>query len=208
MTDVVIIGAGGFGRETHQLIQSLPEYQPVGFLDDDPRLHGTVVSGLPVLGPIEWVKQHTEPKVVVTIGNPHAFDVRRTIVEMLELDEDRYATLIHPSVSISPDSTVGPGSVLLAGTVLTANVSVGSHVVVMPNVVLTHDDTVGEFVSIGAGALIAGGVTIEPNAYIGAGAKIREHIRIGSGSRVGMGAVVTRDVPAGETWIGVPAKRL
>jgi acetyltransferase-like isoleucine patch superfamily enzyme len=97
--------------------------------------------------------------------------------------------------------------VLHAGTVLTADVALGGHVAVMPAVVLTHDDVVEEGVTFGAGARVAGNVTIERGAYVGSGALVREGLRIGRGAVIGMGAVLTRDVPAGEVWAGVPARR-
>jgi acetyltransferase-like isoleucine patch superfamily enzyme len=97
---------------------------------------------------------------------------------------------------------------LHAGTVLTADVQLGAHVVIMPAVVLTHDDVVQDGVSFGAGARIAGGVTIETGAYIGSGALVREGLVVGAGAVVGMGAVLTRSVPAGEVWAGMPARRV
>ena len=82
------------------------------------------------------------------------------------------------------------------------------HVAVMPAVVLTHDDRIGDGVTFGAGVRVAGGVTIEDAAYLGSGALLRENLTVGSGAVVGMGAVVTRSIPAGEVWAGVPARRL
>lgn len=206
MTPLVIVGAGGFGRETAQLASSLPEFSVRGFLDDDAELAGASFSGVPVLGPISALSEHPDAKVVVTIGNPERYDVRRTIVERVGLSPGRYATLIHPTTAISADSTVGHGSVVLANCSLTANVTVGSHVVVMPNAVMTHDDVIEDFCTIGAGTILAGGVSLGSGAYIGAGVSIRENVRIGKGARIGMGAVVTRDVPPTQTWVGVPAK--
>jgi acetyltransferase-like isoleucine patch superfamily enzyme len=98
--------------------------------------------------------------------------------------------------------------VLHAGTVLTADVELGAHTAVMPAVVLTHDDVVHEGVTFGAGVRVAGAVTIERGAYVGSGALLRERVVIGAGAVIGMGAVVTRSVPAGEVWAGVPARPL
>jgi acyl-[acyl carrier protein]--UDP-N-acetylglucosamine O-acyltransferase len=78
----------------------------------------------------------------------------------------------------------------------------------MPNVVLTHDDDVGDFAILGAGVRLGGGVMVGRGAYIGSGASIRESTVIGPGAMIGMGAVVVDDVPPGETWAGVPARRL
>jgi acetyltransferase-like isoleucine patch superfamily enzyme len=80
--------------------------------------------------------------------------------------------------------------------------------VVMPSVVLTHDDIVGDFATLGSGARLAGGVVIGEGAYIGAGALIRERCHVGPWALVGMGAGVTHDVPGGEVWAGLPARRL
>ncbi len=207
MTQLAIVGAGGFGRETRDLIETIDGYELVGFLDDNAALHDRTVGGATVLGPPEWLHQHPEVRAVITVGNPERFDARAKIAQRLGLEADRYATLIHPAANVHRSVEVGHGTVIHAGCVLTADLSVGSHVVMMPNVVLTHDVRIGDFVTFGAGALVAGYVTIGDGAYIGSGAGIRERLTIGDGARIGMGAVVTRSVPAGQTWVGVPARR-
>jgi acetyltransferase-like isoleucine patch superfamily enzyme len=98
--------------------------------------------------------------------------------------------------------------VLHAGVVLTAAVRLGRHAAVMPHVVLTHDDVVEDAVTFGAGVRLAGAVSVGAAAYLGSGALVREGRRIGAGALVGMGSVVVRDVPAGETWAGNPARPL
>jgi sugar O-acyltransferase (sialic acid O-acetyltransferase NeuD family) len=133
---------------------------------------------------------------------------RPQIVGELRLPAERYATIIHPAAFVSTSSSVGPGSVLLANTVLTAAVRVGPHVAAMPHVVLTHDDLVEEFATLASRSTFGGGVRIGRCAYIGAGAIIGEERVIGELALVGMGAVVTRDVPAREVWAGIPARRL
>jgi sugar O-acyltransferase (sialic acid O-acetyltransferase NeuD family) len=164
--------------------------------------------GLPVLGPIEIAADLEELGVVVTIGNPQRYDTKRTIVERLKLGASRYVTLVDPTASIGTQVTVGRGTVILAGCVITQGVTIGDHVAMMPQVTLTHDCNVGDYAILGAGAKLGGGVTIGRGAYVGSGSSIRESTEIGAGAMVGMGAVVVDDVPPGETWAGVPARPL
>jgi sugar O-acyltransferase (sialic acid O-acetyltransferase NeuD family) len=204
--DLVIVGAGGFARET--AAAALHPWRVLGFLDDDPALHGTTRSGLPILGPVDAVADMPAAKVVVCVGNPRNYRARKQIVERLGLPVDRYATVVHPSAQIGAGSMVGPGSVLLAGTVLTADVTVGAHVAVMPQAVLTHDDVVGDYATIASGVRLGGGAVLEQGAYVGAGALVREGVTVGAWSLVGMGSTVLRDVPPDEVWAGTPARKL
>jgi sugar O-acyltransferase (sialic acid O-acetyltransferase NeuD family) len=205
---VVLVGAGGFGRETAGLIASLVGVEAIGFLDDDPLLQGKTLAGLEVLGALDRLDSMPEASVVVTLGNPRDPAIRQRIVERLGLPVGRYRTLIHPLATVGPDVRIGEGTVVHAGSVFTQGIEIGRHVAAMPNVVLTHDDRVGDFVTFGAGVMLAGGVAVEDSAYIGSGATVREGCRIGLGATIGMGSVVLSDVPPGETWAGVPAQRI
>ena len=214
---LLVVGAGGFARETVQLLRAHPacgpggeSYAVTGFLDDDPRREGTAVDGIPVLGPAGAAAEHAARggAVLACVGNPGAPESRQRLVARLALPDEAWATVVHPSAAVSPDSSVGAGSVLHAGVVLTAAVRVGRHVAVMPHVVLTHDDVVEDAATFGAGVRVAGGVTVGETAYVGSGALVREHRSIGAGSVVGMGSVVLHDVPPGQIWAGNPARRL
>jgi sugar O-acyltransferase (sialic acid O-acetyltransferase NeuD family) len=204
--DLVIVGAGGFARET-AAAATAAAWRVLGFVDDDPALHGTTRSGVPILGDVDGVAA-IDAAVVVCVGNPRNYTARRRIVERLGLAADRYATVVHPSAVVGAGCVVGPGSVLLAGTVLTADVTVGAHVAVMPQVVLTHDDRVGDYATVASGVRLGGGAVLETGAYVGAGALVREGVTIGAWSLVGMGSVVLTDVPSEEIWVGSPARKL
>jgi sugar O-acyltransferase (sialic acid O-acetyltransferase NeuD family) len=208
---LLLIGAGGFARETLELIRAVnlvePTWDVLGLLDDDPRLEGTAVNGTPVIGPAQAVHDYPEASVVASVASPRDPFRRLDLTARLDLAAERYATLVHPTAVVPGSVSIGPGSVLHALSVLTADVRLGAHVAVMPAVVLTHDDVVGDGVTFGAGVRVAGGVTIERGAYIGSGALLREGLVVGEGAVVGMGAVVTRSVPPAEVWVGVPAER-
>lgn len=212
MTPLVVVGAGGFARETVEAVHACndvrPTFELVGFLDDDPEAAGRVVQGLPVLGPASRAGGFAGAQFVVCTGSPADYTSRRRLVERLALPADRFATVVHPAATVPRSAVLGPGTVLLAQAVLTSAVVVGAHVAIMPSVVLTHDDVVGDFATLASGATLSGGVTVEEGAYVGAGALVREGRTIGAWSLLGMGAVLTTDLPPGEVWAGVPARRL
>jgi sugar O-acyltransferase (sialic acid O-acetyltransferase NeuD family) len=208
--DLLLIGAGGFARETAEAVRAVNGVQPtwnlLGFLDDDPQRRGTVVSGLPVLGPVETVHDRPDAQILVCTGRPTNYVSRRQIVERLACDEERHATVIHPMASVGSTCSVGRGTVLLAHAVLTADAVVGRHVAVMPHVVLTHDTRIGDWATLAAGVRVGGDAEVEDGAYIGAAACLKEGLTIGARAMIGLGAVVTTDVPAERLWYGTPAR--
>jgi sugar O-acyltransferase (sialic acid O-acetyltransferase NeuD family) len=209
---LVLLGAGGFGRETVDVVRAINERSAnwclAGFLDDAAELQGQVVHGTPVLGALHRAPDQTDTWFTLCMVSPKRSTVRAAVAERLALPADRYATLVHPAAAIAPSCAVGVGGVIQAGVVATADVRLGDHVLIMPNVVLTHDDVVEDFATIGAGVCLAGGVRIGPGAYIGSGALIREGCTVGAGALIGMGSIVLDDVPAGQVWCGTPARFL
>jgi sugar O-acyltransferase (sialic acid O-acetyltransferase NeuD family) len=211
-TPLLIAGAGGFARETAAAVEAInvcePTWDLLGHLDDDPARLGATVGGSTVLGPIDLVTEHPQALVVVCIGNPRSYRVKHTIVGRLGLPADRYATIVHPTASIGAGTTIGAGSVLLAGVTATTDVTIGAHVAVMPDTTLTHDDVVGDQATFGSGVRLGGSARIGEGAYLGAGCLVREGLTVGAWSQVGMGSVVLDDIPAGEVWVGSPARHL
>jgi sugar O-acyltransferase (sialic acid O-acetyltransferase NeuD family) len=210
MRDLFILGAGGFSRETAEAVRAVnaatPTWRLRGFLDDSAALEGAYVGGVPVLGPIDRIVDHPAAAVVITTGRPDNYVSRKLIADRLGLDDDRYATVIHPTATIGETCAVGAGSVLLAHADLTADVVVGRHVAVMPQVVLPHDARVDDYATLAAGVRVGGACHVCEGAYIGSGACLREKITVGERAMIAMAAVVTRDVPAERLWLGAPAR--
>ncbi len=208
--DLLVAGAGGFARETAEAVRAInaagETWHLLGFLDDDPEIQGALVGGTPVVGPIEAAWDHPTAAVVICTGRPDNYLSRRAIAGRLKLDDDRYATIVHPSATVGSTCQIGAGSVLLAHVDVTADVSIGRHVAVMPQVVITHDVRIDSWSTLASGARLGGGCHIEEESYIGSGACLREGLRVGMRSLVGMGSVVTRDVPAERLWFGSPAR--
>lgn len=202
MTTLVLVAASGLAGE---VAAATTGYDQIVAVDDDRERWGTVVGGAEVIGPVELVSD-CGADVVVCAGSGR---VRRRLIGRL-LDDgvtpDRFATVIHPDASVAHGCEVGPGSILLAGVRLTSQVSVGQHVVAMPNAVLTHDDVVGDFATLCAGVALGGEVVVAEAAYLGMNSSVRQRLAVGADAVLGMGAVLLEDLPAGETWAGVPAR--
>ena len=208
MTELLLIGASGLAREVLACVRENGQFDVVGVLDDDESKVGSALDGAPIIGPAGHALRYPEARVVVCIG---AGKWREKVIARLAglgFPNNRFATVIDPSVRIPYCCDIGPGSILLGNVTLTAGITVGSHVVMMPGVTLTHDDVVEDFATLAAGVSLGGGVWVGRAAYLGMNCCVREGIRVGVGSRVGMGAAVLADVPDGEIWAGVPARVL
>jgi len=208
--ELIIVGAGGFSREAAEAARAAGRagapWRLAGFVDDAEHLAGTEIDGVPVLGRVDDVRARLDSVLVVGVGRPDNYTARLRIVEHLALAPARYATIVHPAASFGDSTIIGPGSVALAGVVATAAVRIGAHVALMPGVVLTHDNLIGDYATLASGVKLGGGVHIGTGAYLGAGVIVRENVTIGPWAMVGMGSIVTRDVPAGELWLGTPAR--
>ena len=207
--ELLIIGAGGSSRELVDVVNDInrrePRWKVIGFLDDTPAKQKTSVDGLPVLGPLESIGRYSA-QVIVGIAHWKNVGARRPIVERLALPEERYATLAHPSASISSRATIGRGTAIMHNVVITSGVVVGNHTLIMQNGTVAHDSIIEDFVIIAPAATITGYVRLRSGSYVGAGCTILPAVTVNEGALAGIGSVVMNDIPAGRTVSGNPAR--
>ena len=205
---VVLVAASGLAREVAAVVENSDIHEIVGVLDDEPALHGTDFVGTTIIGSIARAGDLGDVQFVICAGSGTA---RRRIAGRLAamgIGTARFATIVHSSAVVPSSCRVGSGSVLLAYVTMTADVSVGEHVVLMPQAVLTHDDVVGDFATVCAGVVLGGTVRVESGAYLGMNSSVRQGLRVGRDAVLGMGSVLLQDLPAEQTWVGVPASPL
>jgi FlaA1/EpsC-like NDP-sugar epimerase len=127
--DIVIAGAGGFGKEVAWLIGRInarsPAWRILGFLDDDAAKHGASRFGLPVLGGLDRLEGRRGAACAVAIGDPRA---RRRAVRRLEAWGVEFPCLVHPDVAMDGGVTMKDGAIVCAGNLLTVEISLGRHV--------------------------------------------------------------------------------
>ena len=134
--------------------------------------------------------------------------LRRKVVEKYADAGFRFATIISKTADVSESATLGEGTVIAEYVIVTANTKIGRFVKINTAATVTHECFIGDYATIAPRAILLGRVKISEGAYIGANATILPGMMIGKNSIIGAGAVVTKNVPNGETWVGVPAKRL
>lgn len=202
---LLLLTASGLAREVAEAARALGR-EVLGFLDDDPARRGEeLLPGAAVLGSIDTVVEYPNVGLVVCAGKGQTRKAIVGRVGAFGAARERFDSVIDATVVVPPTCSVGLGSVLLAGTVLTSHVAVGDHVVAMPHVVITHDCVIEDYATMCAGVVLGGSVRVGEAAYLGMACSAREGVRIGTQAMLGMGSVVLHEIPAGETWIGVPA---
>lgn len=207
MKDIVIIGAGGVGREVSLIIEQINNFRltwnVLGFLDDNPKNLGNTVDKHKVIGNIDYLNSLSrDTYVVIGIAN---YKVKKSIVERLG-GQFRFATIIHPRVLLHDFMTVGDGTIVYEGVILTTDIKIGSHVIISPKCGIGHDSIVKDYVSLLWNVNVSGADIIGEGVMVGSGATIIQNLEVGTGATIGAGAVVVTNIPRNCTAIGVPAK--
>jgi sugar O-acyltransferase (sialic acid O-acetyltransferase NeuD family) len=209
VNSVVVVGAGGFGREVMEIFKDRNRvsktWDILGFIDENKELHGKMVNGYPVLGGLDWLRRHNSSDLgcVCAIGT---CETRKRVVKGLHRIGVNFYNAIHPSVIMSEFVELGTDVIICAGSILTVNIKIGDHVHIDTNCTIAHDAVIGSYCRLGPGVRINGKNLLGEGVYVGTGATLVQQISVGSWSTIGAGAAVTVDIPEKVTAVGVPAK--
>lgn len=195
MKDILIIGAGGIGRETAWIIEEINEVKPtwnlLGYIDENSEIHGKELNGYKVLGGLEVLEKLEEkPYVVVAIAN---CSVKKSIVTKLG-EKYNFATIIYPTVKVSKFIQIGQGTIIYPGVTLTVNTKIGNHVLISGNCGIGHDTVIGDYSSVLWGSNFSGYDTVGESCFIGVGSKVIQGIDISKENKISAGITVIEDV--------------
>ncbi len=203
--DLLIIGASGFAKEVAWLVERINQVSPtwnlLGFVDKGCKEANSTLMGYPVISEEEANKRFEEVWYICAIGSAK---VRKAVVS--KYVGKKFATLIDPSVLVSNRVTIGDGTIICAGTIMTVDITIGSHVIINLDCTLGHDAVLHDFVTVYPSVNISGNAHIGECVELGTGMQIIQGKVIGNGSSVGAGAVVVKDIPEKCTAVGSPAK--
>ena len=208
MKNIIIIGAGGFAREVSWLVDDINDAEEkwnlIGFIDENPEVHGKKFNGYEVLGGLDYLECNTEIYYVCAIANVRA---RKEVVKRCDELGFKAATLIHPSVILSKKyNEIGMGCIICANSIITVNVKLCKHVIVNLDCTIGHDVIIEDFVTIYPSVNVSGNCTIGELVELGTGVQVIQGKSIGNNTKIGAGSVVIKDIEAECTAVGSPAK--
>jgi len=209
MKNLIIIGARGAGREVidaaTRCVGYGTEWEIKGFLDDD----RTTLDGFkgypPILDSVEQYAVQENDVFVCPLGNPK---YKKIYAEKIMSKGGQFINLIPPYAMPNEYVTLGTGIIIHAFTAISAGVSVGNMVTVQSHLIIGHDAEVGAYSQLSSFSFIGGYSKLGECVAVNAGATIIDRITIGDYATVGAGSVVIKNIKAGTTVFGNPAREI
>jgi sugar O-acyltransferase (sialic acid O-acetyltransferase NeuD family) len=203
VTRLIIVGAGGFGREVLQYVRDRGERTVIGFVDDREASVHAQPDLPPWLGSLETHTIDREAQYVIGIGKP---SVRAAIATRLEAAGATFASVVHPTAYVPPTASLGAGCVIAPGAHVGPYATLGAHAVLNVLSSIGHDATIGRATVFSPYAVINGAAVLGDAVLLGTHATVLAGVRVGSGAQVSAGAVVYRDVEPYALAQGDPAR--
>ena len=205
---LVIVGAGGMGREVLQWVKDInthePQWKILGFIDDNPDALDGKECDYGIIGSISDWKAKNDEYLVLAVAAPKA---KEQIVAKLKVKGANFATIIHPRARIGSFNHIGEGTVIYPDAAISVNCKIGDFVTLLGSVV-GHDAEIGDYCSIMGTCNINGGVKLGKRVFFGCQTVTVPGRKIGDDAYVCAGSVVMTNVRAGAKVMGFPAKKI
>lgn len=209
MKHLIIVGARGWGREVSWIATECigygTEFDIKGFLDDKADALDGLGDYPPILGPVETYEPKKDDVFIIALGMP---EPKRKYAEMLIHKGATFINLIHKKAVIHHTAKLGKGCIIIDGTCISANVTVGNFVTFQRDSTIGHDAVIGDYCMLNSFSFMGGYAQLGECSELSTHSQIIPHIKVGKNCIVGAGSVVIRKVKDGTTVFGVPAKKV
>ena len=208
MDNLVVIGAGSYGREIYNLATECKGYGTdftvKGFIDN---LYTNIeFEGYPpILSRVDVYEPSEKDVFVCALMD---VDIKKKYIGIIKEKGGRFINLIHPSSTIWKNTKIGEGCIICNNAQISCDITIGNYVTIQPMSVLGHDVIVKDYCHLNAFSFLGGKVVVNEMVTVNTGAIIHPGIEVGQHSVIGAGAVVLRKVKDNVTMFGNPAKVL
>ncbi|WP_205509173.1 acetyltransferase [Longitalea arenae] len=196
---IILFGASGHGKVICEILEAQGRI-PYGLIDDNPLV--TSLLEYPVYNTLQQAGVRAGDQFIISIGKN---SIRKTVAAT-KLQAMSFASAIHPAAVISPRSSLGAGSVVMANVTVNSDSHIGKHVILNTNCSIDHDCIIEDLVHVSPNAALAGNVRVGEGTHIGIGAAVIPGVRIGRWVTIGAGAVIIRDIPDHAVVVGNPGR--
>ena len=214
MKDLVIYGAGGFGREVAAMVKrlnkSIPKWNLLGFVDDNTQLYprGTSNEYGVILGNIDFISQYQKPlAVVLAFGKPLIIEKVYRKIDNPNID---FPNLIGAEAKILDEDNfqMGKGNIICSYATMSCNVRLGNFNVFNNRCSVGHDAQIGDFNTFMTATRISGDTHIGTLNFFGVGSILLQGLTVGTQTTIAAGAVVMRKTKDNQLYMGNPAKKV
>lgn len=209
MKHLIILGAGGMGRQVLSFAKTCDgfekEYDIKGFLDDNIEAMKDFPGYPPVLGTVDNYKVETDDVFFNSIGDVQS--KKRCINKILAKGGD-FITLVHPTAQVSPGTKIGKGCMIGSLVGIGVETTIGDFCLIQSKATIGHDVHIADYARIDCNVVLIAGVYVGNDVCIHTSSVINHNVKIADGATVGAMSFVIRNVKAGQTVFGNPAKKI
>ncbi|TDE07567.1 NeuD/PglB/VioB family sugar acetyltransferase [Flavobacterium sandaracinum] len=207
MQNLIIIGAGGLGRETLQWAKDINknnlQWNILGFIDDNQNALEGCKCSHPIIGTIKNWTPKKEEVFICAIAAPQ---LKEQMVVLLKNKGAKFTNIIHPTAIIGDENEIGEGLIMYPFSRITVNTRIGNFVTLLSSGV-GHDAEIGDYSTIFSGCLITGGAILGKRVTVSSNSVIISHKNVGNDAFIGAGSVVMRTVEVNDRVMGNPARK-
>ncbi|MEH7502857.1 acetyltransferase [Neobacillus drentensis] len=209
MKRLIIIGAGGFGREILTWAKDIQKennlWEEICFIDDNLDDLNRFNLDNKVFSTIEEYEPQKGEYLICGIGS--VTDKVRICSQLLKKGA-KFTNLIHPTAIVAENAVLGIGAILCPYSIVSNNAIMGDFVTLDSFSIIGHDAKIGNGCMVAGHSNIMGNVNIEDSVYVGGGVTVLPQIRIQKNATIGAGSVVIRNVKENTTVFGNPAVKV
>lgn len=167
---------------------------------------GEVVADTRVLTDAQWDRLiDGYLGFILGIGQIHSAENRMEAAWQVHKRGGKIATLISPFARVSPESSIGEGTVVMPGACVNQGAVIGDCCILNTGCIVEHNANVQAFTHISTGAVINGDCVVGQRSFIGSNAVLLNQITVGHDITVGAGSVVTKNLSEKGIYCGNPA---
>lgn len=206
MKKIVIVGGGSFIGNLINYIESMEDYEIVGYTDIVD--NGTILD-VPYLGSDEILKEIFSKGVkyaAIGIGNRLSdTSVKQKVIDNIKRIGFEFPVIKGCNVIVHRGATIGEGTILRDACIIQSNCKIGNFAMIGDNAVISHDTTIGNFSQVVTGCVLGRGIHIGNSVFFGFNAIVTNDLTIVDGCTIGALSLVNKDCLVKGLYFGQPA---